>query len=190
MHWERRLCSLFSLLSVFFSCALFIVSHPLFFVFFRVAQLQQINNVFGELHKDSQWADIEKQFKHDPSSRTIDWDYLQENLKYPEIIAAYKESLDKIKFQDIEVDSQFGEMDALVAQYSADIRAQNKKYQEKLPQLERDIAHTEQFKANIRTMTVEEQRPHDPKIFQEIDQELDAWNWDDEPIVAETHGKH
>lgn len=153
-----------------------------------VAQLQQINNVFADLQKDSKWSDIEKQFKHDPNARSIDWAYLEENLKHPEIVAAYKDALETIKFQDVEIDSHFAELDKITEEFSNEVRAQNAKYMDLLPGLERDMARTESFKANIRTITIEEERAHEPKIFAEIDNELEQYMWDDEPVDSSSSG--
>ena len=136
---------------------------------------------------------------------------MEENLKYPEIIAAFKESLEKIKFQDIEVwcsscpdsiftwshlvrrqvDSQFGELDKLVAEYSAQVRAQNEQFAAKLPQLKKDMARTQYLKENLSSLTIEEERQKEPAIFAEIDKELDEYQWDDEPVdAAAAHDKH
>lgn len=58
------------------------------FLFRSVSQLQQLNNTFGELQKDNTWTDMEKQFRHDPNARTIDWAFLEENFAFPEVTKA------------------------------------------------------------------------------------------------------
>ena len=90
-----------------------------------------------------------------------------------------------------QVDSQFGELDKLVAEYSAQVRAQNEQFAAKLPQLEKDMARTRYLKENLSTLTIEEERQSEPAIFAEIDKELDEYQWDDEPVdAAAAHDKH
>lgn len=91
-------------------------------------------------------------------------------------------------------------------EFSAEVREQNAKYQEKLPGLRKDAERTRFLKvrqfffflvpflttasflqANISTLTVDDLRPSNPEIFAAIDKEIDEYNWDDEPVVETAH---
>lgn len=152
-----------------------------------------------DFSKDSDWTEIEKQFKSDVSNRcvthsyhflladtgvcsSIDWAFFEEHYPHPEVAARYKLALETIKFEPITVDQHWAEVENHLESISVKIREQNAKYQEMLPGLEKDLQRSLYWAENVDTITIDEERAHEPAIFAAIEKEHEVYNWDDEEV--------
>jgi hypothetical protein len=61
----------------------------------RQQQLQQVGNILQEFGKNSQWEEINKQWKHDPKDTSIDWAMVEREIPHPEIVQTIKQGMEQ-----------------------------------------------------------------------------------------------